>query len=172
MIARRSKFLKADGPTARLTGDCGVDGCNRPVWRQDLCASHFKRKQRHQPVAGPIGDHIRPGGLEPGEVLEPEELFFEAARAYVEADSEDDEAFEKTKLTALRAAVRFAESKGYVKVKDALDLAEELGWSPPARRTTRARRTQHHHRRPQHTQLELPFREFFHEPDWADERRA
>jgi hypothetical protein len=173
MIVKRSKFLKANGPTSRLSGECGGDDrCTRPVWREGLCASHFKRKQRGKPIGGPIGDSVMPGGLELGEVPSAEELLLKAAGDYIECDSEDDELFERCRRTVFRAGIRLAESKGYVKVKDALDLAQSLGWQPPLKHSDRARRHQpHRRRRASVTQLELPFREFFHEPNWADEAR-
>jgi hypothetical protein len=110
-------------------GDCAVDGCRRPVWRQDLCASHFKRKQRGRVVHSPIGDSIVPGGIEPGEQLGVEELVLVASNRLADADSEDDEAYEAAKRAVLRAAKGWVASLGWGKLKRDEQPPEQIGWS-------------------------------------------
>lgn len=118
MGTRRSKYLKPNGPTSRLSGDCAVDGCDRPPFRKGWCNAHFKRWQRKKTVGGLIGVAAVPGGLALGEELSPEECVVVMGSAMLEADSEDDQAYRLKRRRFLKAAMRWVES---------------LGWAPPDR---------------------------------------
>lgn len=105
---------------------CDVEECGRRVWRQGLCATHFKRLQRggRDAIGGPIND-----GLPPGEVLNPKERVLLAFIQLVECDSENDDLYDFMEKRALRASERWLEARG---------------WSPPSPRgrPMRARRRQ------------------------------
>lgn len=108
-MIRRSKYYKgANGPTAKLQGDCAIDGCPRPQFRRELCCAHFKRLQRNKPVDGLIG-----GGLELAEVLDPEERVVTLGSAMLEANSEDDAAYNQKKRAWLKACEELMRSKGW-----------------------------------------------------------
>lgn len=124
MPIRRSKFLKRNGPTSRLSGDCAIDGCKRPMFRQGLCCAHFKRKQRNKPVDGLIGEAKAEQGLELAEVLDPMENVIEKGSSMVEASSEDDEVYKSCRRLFIRACEQLMLSRG---------------WTPPARKQTRTR---------------------------------
>lgn len=130
MAIRRSKFMKPDGPTSRLSGDCAIDGCRRPMFRKGLCCAHFKRRQRNEkgkgrPVDGLIGEGRAEGGLELAEVLDPMEKALDASSAWVEVSSEDDAMNKVKRREVIRAWEQVMLSRG---------------WSPPgARARPRAR---------------------------------
>lgn len=138
--------------------ECAIDGCRREAFRQGVCYAHMKRRQRGQDVSTPIGNASWPGGLEPGEVLSPKEKLLKVAVDYVECDAEDDDKFKRTENLLVRTAIRLAESCGYVKAKDALDLAQSFGWQPPMQhQRARSRKRAHRRQRGPHVQLQFPF---------------
>ena len=112
-MSRRSKYLKPDGPTSRASGDCAIDGCDRPQFRQGYCGAHFKRKQRQKPVAGLIGEQRVPGGVKLGEVLTPEEQVIVSGGELLETSAEDDALYKFRRRRFLRAAERWLESLGW-----------------------------------------------------------
>lgn len=134
MPIRRSKFLKRDGPTSRLSGDCGVSGCKRPMFRKGLCCAHFKRKQRNKPVDGLIGEARVEGGLELAEVLDPMERALEASGAWAE------ELTKRALLSSAQWADAPSEDDGLYRARrrDVMKAFEQLfisrGWRPPSSR--------------------------------------
>lgn len=121
VATRRSKFLKVNGPTSRMKGDCAVEDCERPLFRKGYCVTHLKRFQRTGSVAGgPIN-----GGLPLGEVLSPEESTVIAGTAFLDASSEDDRDHKTKRRLFLKAAARWLES---------------LGWKPPHASARRLRK--------------------------------
>lgn len=124
-LVRRSKFMKPNGPTSRLSGDCAVESCKRPLFRQGYCSAHFKRKQRNKEVDGPIGESRVRGGVELGEVLSAEEVAIETGNMWLETPAEDDALYKFRKKRFLKAAAQWLES---------------LGWQPPHDPMRRLRR--------------------------------
>lgn len=120
MPIRRSKYLKPNGPTSRLSGECSIEGCDRPLFRQGLCGSHFKRKQRKQVVGVLIGEHTADLGLTNCEVLSPEELVVVTGNAFLEADGDGDYKVKRKKF--LKAMEKWMEHRG---------------WSPPRKKGKR-----------------------------------
>lgn len=117
VVARRSKYMKPDGPTSRLTGDCSVDACDRPIFRQGYCSAHFKRKQRNKVVSGPISASVADGGVSLGDSLSPEEHVIIAGSALLETSSEDDALYKFRRRRFLKAAARWMESRGWTPPK-------------------------------------------------------
>ncbi len=115
MPIRRSKYLKPNGPTSRLSGDCSITGCDRPLFRQGLCGSHFKRKQRKQVVGVLIGERAADMGLANCEVLSPEEACIIAGSAFLESDTDDDHRMRRRKF--IKAMEKWMESRGWKKWK-------------------------------------------------------
>jgi hypothetical protein len=123
---RRSKYMKPDGPTSRLSGDCAIDGCRRPMFRKGLCCAHFKRYQRKKPVDGLIGEARSERGLELAEVLDPMEQVIDSGSAFLETLSEDDQLYKERR-------------RAFIKSCEVLMLSR--GWAPPKSRARARTRT-------------------------------
>lgn len=75
---------------------CEAPDCEREMFRSNLCAVHLKRKQRGQDLSAPIAPK-----------LTALQRAFEAVNDWLEADSEDDAAYDakyRSALVAIRAA--------------------------------------------------------------------
>lgn len=103
--------MKLNGPTSRLSGDCAVEGCDRPLFRQGLCGSHFKRRQRRQIVNVPIGNSVVDGGLSNCEVLSTEEICIIAGSTFLESGTDDEYRYCRRKF--LKTMEKWMESRGW-----------------------------------------------------------
>jgi hypothetical protein len=77
---------------------CFADGCGRKVWRSGLCAGHYKRQQRRQPLDEPLRGYKQT----PNEVVKACAMRLVA----VGTDGEADELFETRLRTLLKVVQR------------------------------------------------------------------
>lgn len=119
---KRSKFYKANGPTARLEAagfKCSAEGCRRARFRRGLCTSHFKRLQRKKKVEGPIEEHVvaelHAWQHQVGDTLTLSERALQSGGLWVETPAEaSDDIYQYRKRNFLRDAARWLESLGWV----------------------------------------------------------
>lgn len=76
---------------------CAIEDCDKPASKAGMCWGHAKRKARGQTVSGPIKE--RPKSKS--------EWLREAALAYADADSDDEEAFTRAVDSLRKAAAAF-----------------------------------------------------------------
>lgn len=99
---------------------CSVDGCDRPVEAGGLCAGHRKRQLRGQVIDAPLSDSIA-GRLSPASML------VEAALALADADTSDDDAYERAVDNHRKAALRYARQAVRSRVSTGLARRREAG---------------------------------------------
>ena len=104
-------MLSAGEPSSAV----GINSQVRSAWAtldsQDLCASHFKRKQRGQPVGGLIYD-----GLDLGEVLDPEERVILVGAQFLDCDADDDRQWKRARQLFLKTLESWLRSRGWAPV--------------------------------------------------------
>lgn len=72
---------------------CSAPDCLRPVRHGELCEAHAKRRQRDQPLSGPIAATNQT----------PRERFLEAVLRYAAADSDDE--WERSEWVLMNSAI-------------------------------------------------------------------
>lgn len=79
---------------------CSAPDCLRPVRHGELCEAHAKRRQRDQPLSGPIAATKQT----------PRERFLEAVLRYAAADSDDE--WERSEWVLMKAGARYFRRAG------------------------------------------------------------
>lgn len=82
-------------PRNEAPEECTVEECKHPVLKAGLCRGHYRRKEDGRPIHGPLREYG-----------EPRRALMEAAFAFADASTLDDEAYERAWKRLYRAAKR------------------------------------------------------------------